>query len=395
MQSGTKPLDGIRVLDLTANVAGPSACQVLRDLGAEVVKVEPDAGEAARRITATAGGAEHLTPYFTPHNRGKKSVRIELGSPEGAAALRELISTSDVLVQGMRPGTLDRKGFGVANVAEINPRCIYASVSAYGGGSDLEDRPGVDMLVQAEAGCMSGQPADRPPRTIPFQLVDGATGHVLAQAVLAALLHRERFGAVGAVSVSMYDVACHLQANHLSLQMNTAPAPPAPDRAPARRAVAVEPSGVYPTADRPIVLAAYVPGHWRRLIEMLDRPDLAADPRFAGQAARSLHATELRAVLTEILEKEPAATWIPRFQRAGLMASEITTWAEVVDSEIFRRRGLRLAAEQDGLTVDVLRTPALYSAFETTQERVVPELGADNAVLLGSLGPETAGARSS
>ena len=201
MVTGSKPLAGMRVLDLTANVAGPSACQVLGDLGAEVIKVEPEGGEAARRITATAPGAEHLTPYFTPHNRGKKSVRLNPGTPEGAARLRELITTADVLVQAMRPGTLDRKGFGVADVAEINPRCIYASVSAYGGGSDLEDRPGVDMMVQAEAGCLSGQPADELPRTVPFQLVDGATGHVVAQAVLAALLHRERFGVVGAVDV--------------------------------------------------------------------------------------------------------------------------------------------------------------------------------------------------
>lgn len=221
MSVPSRPLAGIRVVDITANVAGPLACQVLRDLGADVVKVEPLTGDAARRITATAPGSEHVTPYFSPHNRGKKSVQLDLGAERGKNALRRLLSEADVLVQGMRPGTLERQGFGAAAVAGINPRCIYVSLSAYGSGSPLEDRPGIDMMVQAESGMLSAQPDGELPRLIPFQLVDGATGHVLAQSVLAALLHRERAGVVNAVEVALYDVACSLQANYLTLHMNT------------------------------------------------------------------------------------------------------------------------------------------------------------------------------
>lgn len=379
MSSSSRPLDGIRVVDMTANVAGPLACQVLRDLGADVVKVEPGTGEAARRITAIGPGAEHVTPYFSPHNRGKKSVQIDLRTVEGKAALRRLLVEADVLVQGMRPGALQRHGFGPREVAALNPRCIYVSLSAYGSGGPLEDRPGIDMMVQAESGMLSAQPEGELPRLIPFQLVDGATGHVVAQSVLAALLHRERAGVVDEVDVAMYDVACSLQANYLTLHMNTPP--PSPGAA-SRRPVAVEPSGVFATADGHLALAAYVPAHWARFVEVLGRPDLAADRRFVDQAERSRNAAELRAEISAVLAQRSTAEWVADCQAAGLMATPISTWREVVDSELFGRRGLRLDAEQAGRRVAVVRTPARFSSFATDHETYVPGLGEHNDLLV-------------
>ena len=376
----TRPLDGYRVLDLTANVAGPLACQVLADLGAEVIKVEPPAGEAARRITATTPGLEHVTPYFSPNNRGKLSVQLDLSSPEGVRDLTALVRSADVLVQGMRPGTLARKGLGPDHVADINPRCIYASISAYGGGSPVEDRAGIDMTVQAEAGCLSGQPEGEPRRLIPFQLVDSATGHVLAQAVIAALLHRERFDAVNTVDVAMYDVACSLQANYLTLQMNQ-PADLPADRPVGRRAVAVEPSGVFPTKDGDIVLAAYVPAHWARFVEVIGRPDLAHDPRFVDQASRSVNSAQLREILETCLSSAGADEWVSQFDAAGLMAARINKWADVVHSDVFKRRALSVPATQDGHDLSVLRTPARYSGFDTSCRAEVPDLGEHNDLL--------------
>jgi crotonobetainyl-CoA:carnitine CoA-transferase CaiB-like acyl-CoA transferase len=376
-------MDGLRVVDLTANVAGPLACQVLCDLGADVIKVEPRMGEAARRITATVPGSEHVTPYFSPNNRGKKSVRLDPREPADADELERLIAVADVVVQGMRPGTMERHGLGPSRVAELNPGCVYVSISAYGGGSDLEDRPGIDMIVQAEAGCLSGQPTGQPSRLIPFQVIDGATGHVVAQAVLAALLHRERFGVVNEVRVSMYDVACSLQSNYLTLLMNT-PAPEQIAAPEARRPVAVEPSGVYPTRDGELVLAAYVPAHWKRLVALVGRPELAADPRFADQAARSCHAAELRAALTEILLTRTTEDWITLFGSAGLMVARVANWRDVVESELFARRRLRLRARQDGREIDVVRTPAVYSGFATTLATEIPAAGAHDGLLAGA-----------
>ncbi|GAB2642514.1 CoA transferase [Nocardioides ginkgobilobae] len=381
MSVPSRPLAGIRVVDITANVAGPLACQVLRDLGADVVKVEPLTGDAARRITATAPGSEHVTPYFSPHNRGKKSVQLDLGAERGKNALRRLLSEADVLVQGMRPGTLERQGFGAAAVAGINPRCIYVSLSAYGSGSPLEDRPGIDMMVQAESGMLSAQPDGELPRLIPFQLVDGATGHVLAQSVLAALLHRERAGVVNAVEVALYDVACSLQANYLTLHMNTPR--PSPQES-SRRPVAVEPSGVFATADGHIALAAYVPAHWARFVEVLGDPGLASDPRYVDQAQRSLHAADLRAEIGQILAGRSTAAWVAECQEAGLMAAPISSWREVVESDLFARRGLRVDAEQSGRPVAVVRTPARLSSVGPEQETHIPSLGEHNDLLVGS-----------
>jgi crotonobetainyl-CoA:carnitine CoA-transferase CaiB-like acyl-CoA transferase len=296
-------MDGLLVVDLTANVAGPLACQVLCDLGADVIKVEPRMGEAARRITATVPGFEHVTPYFSPNNRGKKSVRLDPGEPADAEELKRLITVADVVVQGMRPGTMERHGLGPSGVAELNPGCVYVSISAYGGGSDLEDRPGIDMIVQAEAGCLSGQPAGRPPRLIPFQVIDGATGHVVAQAVLATLV---------------------------------------------------------------------------------GRPELAADPRFADQAARSCHAAELRTALTEILLTRTTEDWVALFSSAGLMAARVASWRDVVESELFARRRLRLPARQEGREIDVVRTPAVYSGFVTTLATEIPAAGAHDGLLAGA-----------
>jgi len=383
LTSQSRPLDGVRVLDLTANVAGPLACQVLADLGAEVIKVEPSAGEAARRIISTIPGAEHITPYFSPNNRGKLSVRLDLSDSDGADVFTELVRSADVVVQGMRPGALERRGFGPERVAALNPRCIYASLSAYGGGSPMEDRPGIDMTVQAEAGCLSGQPAGQAPRLIPFQLIDGATGHVLAQAVLAALLHRERSGVVNRVDVSLYDVACSLQANYLTLQLNRPERRESGAVRTGRGAVAVEPSGVFETGDGCLVLAAYVPAHWRTLVEVIERPDLADDPRFVDQASRSVNAGALRAELTEVLRGRTAAEWVDIFESAGLMVARANTWSDVVASELFERRCLAQPAVQDGRAITVIRTPARYSTFDTTAPTEVPGLGEHDEALTG------------
>jgi CoA:oxalate CoA-transferase len=198
--------------------------------------------------------------------------------------------------------------------------------------------------------------------------------------VLAALLHRERFGVVNEVKVSMYDVACSLQSNYLTLHMNTPTQPSAPPGN-GRRPVAVEPSGVYPTGQGDIVLAAYVPAHWKRLVELLQSPELAADPRFADQDSRSRHAKELRAALTDILRTRSAEEWVTLFAKAGLMAAHITTWRGVVESELFARRGMRLQARQTEMDVDVVRTPALYSGFDTTLSTDIPAAGEHDSAL--------------
>ncbi|MEW2134846.1 CoA transferase [Streptomyces sp. NPDC005435] len=379
-----RPLDGYRVLDFTQNVAGPLAGQVLADLGAEVIKVEAPGGEAARRITSTQPGLEHLAPYFLPLNRGKKSVAVDLRTDRGRAQVLALADTADVILEAFRPGVMERLGLGAPAVQERNPRCVYASLSAFSGEGEQGRRPGIDMLAQAESGLLTGlRNAEGAPTVIRSTIVDAASGHVLAQAVLAALLGRERYGRADVIKVALYDVACSLQANSLTLQLNADGVPDAGAPADGRSPYATAPSGVYRAGDGQfIVVAAYVPKHWKLLTELLERPELAEDPRFADQAVRSRYNAELTAVLNAAFAQRGADEWVEMFRTAGLMASRVHTWSETARSEAFAEGRLAVTVTDGGRTETVVRTPARYAGFSPAADRPTPRLGEHNDQLL-------------
>ena len=216
-----KPLDDFRVLDFTQNVAGPLAGQVLADLGAEVIKVEAPGGEAARQITAVLPGRPPLATFFLPAQPGQEVGDSGPDTDEGKQQMLRLADTADVVLEGFRPGVMERMGLGPDDLRSRNPKLIYARLSAYGGNGPHGSRPGVDLMVAAESGMTTGMPTPNgKPQIIPFQLVDAASGHVLAQAVLAALLNRERHGVADVVRVAMYDVAVGLQASQLTIHLN-------------------------------------------------------------------------------------------------------------------------------------------------------------------------------
>lgn len=368
-----RPMDGMTVLDLTMNVAGPLACQVLADLGADVIKVESPDGDAARRIVPTRGRQQSLRPYFTPNNRGKRSVLLDLTRSEDIAALLRLVEAADVFVQGFRPGVCAKLGLGVDDLRARNPRLVYASLSAYGEDSG---RPGIDMLVQAESGLTMGlRRSDGAPKTVASQIVDVCSGHVLAQGVLAALLNRERTGAGDHVSVAMYDVACSMQSNHLTTRLNAPPGVDEHDALQGVSSMAVAPSGVFRTGDGFLVVTAYVPKHWRLLCAALGRPDLEVDERFTDQAQRTRHVGELAAILEEIFATASASEWESRLQSVGLMAVRANSWGDVVASPLFASRRLAVPAEDDGRTVTTIRTPARYAGFDPPDRPHLPSLG--------------------
>lgn len=372
-------MDGMTVLDLTSNVAGPLACQVFVDLGARVVKVEPADGEAARRIVALRDGAP-LRPYFAPNNRGKLSVQVDLRTPAGLADVLALADEADVVVDGFRPGVADRLGLGADALRGRNPGLVYASLSAYGGEPGAGARPGIDMLVQAETGLTTGlRRSDGAPTMVASQVVDACTGHVLAQAVLAALLGRARTGQGEHVRVAMYDVACSMQANHLTARLN----PGSSGARSGTAGVAVAPSGVFRTGDGFLVLAAYVPRHWTLLCAALERPGLTGDPRFADQRTRTEHLAELTAELESIFATAPAEVWEQRLQAAGVMAARANSWADAIASDVFVGRELTVTASDEGRDLVTIRTPARFDGFDPPGEPRLPALGEHNAQLLG------------
>ncbi|WP_204803989.1 CoA transferase [Mycobacterium riyadhense] len=384
-----KPLDGFRVLDFTQNVAGPLAGQVLADLGAEVIKVEAPEGDAARRITSVLPGRPPLATYFLPNNRGKKSVSLDLTTEEARLQILRLADTADVVLEAFRPGTMERMGLGPDDLRSRNPKLIYARLTAYGGNGPHGSRPGIDLMVAAEAGMTTGMATpDGKPQIIPFQLVDNASGHVLAQAVLAALLNRERHGVADIVRVAMYDVAVGLQANQLTMHLNRPADRPKPDPAPKtkrRKGVgfATQPSDAFRAADGYVVISAYVPKHWERLCHLIGRPDLLDDERFADQRARSINYPELTDELESALASKTAAEWVELLQDNGLMACLAHTWKQVVETPLFAENDLALQVGSGANAITVIRTPARYSTFDAVVTDPPPAAGEHNILFLG------------
>ena len=388
-----KPLDGFRVLDFTQNVAGPLAGQVLADLGAEVIKVEAPGGDAARHITAVLPGRPPLATYFLPNNRGKKSVTADLTTEEGKQRILGLADTADVVLEGFRPGVMERMGLGPDDLRSRNPKLIYARLSAYGGNGPHGSRPGVDLMVAAEAGMTTGMPTpDGKPQIIPFQLVDNASGHVLAQAVLAALLNRERHGVADTVRVAMYDVAVGLQANQLTMHLNkpgddqpkhdsgSGAKPNAKKRK--RVGFATQPSDVFRAADGYLVISAYVPKHWAKLCEIVGRSDLLQDERFISQRSRALNYPELTDELESALAAKTAAEWVELLQEGGLMACLAYTWKQVVDTPLFAENDLALHVGAGDEAITVIRTPARFSSFDAVATDPPPAAGQHNDLFL-------------
>jgi len=395
--SGAKPLDGFRALDFTQNVAGPLAGQVLADLGAEVIKVEAPGGEAARQITAVLPGRPPLATYFLPNNRGKKSVTVDLTTEDGKQQILRLAETADVVLEGFRPGVMERMGLGPEDLQSRNPRLIYARLSAFGGNGPHGTRPGVDLMVAAEAGMTTGMPTPTgKPQIIPFQLVDNASGHVLAQAVLAALLNRERHGVADVVRVAMYDVAVGLRANQLTMHLNkpSDEAPkPKPDPAPntkKRKGVgfATQPSDAFRAADGYLVLSAYVPKHWAKLCQIIGRLDLLDDPRFVDQRARAVNYPELTEELESALAAKTAAEWVELLHEGGLMACLAYSWKQVVDTPLFAENDLALPVGSGADAITVIRTPARYSSFDARVTEPPPAVGQHNHLFLTLSSPE-------
>ncbi|SPM38385.1 Crotonobetainyl-CoA:carnitine CoA-transferase CaiB and related acyl-CoA transferases [Mycobacterium numidiamassiliense] len=384
-----KPADGFRVLDFTQNIAGPMAGQVLADLGAEVIKIEAPNGEAARHITAVLPGRPPLATLFLPHNRGKKSVMADLTDPEIKEQILRLADTADVVLEGFRPGVMERMGLGPDVLRARNPKLIYARLSAYGGNGPHGSRPGVDLMVAAESGMTSGMPTPTgKPQIIPFQLVDAASGHVLAQAVLAALLNRERHGEGDVVRVAMYDVAVSLQASQLTIHLNKPSEAPKPktDAAPntkKRKGVgfATQPSDAFRASDGYLVLSAYVPKHWKKLCEIIGRPDMLTDERFIDQRARALNYHELTEELEKALAAKTAAEWVELLHEGGLMATLAYNWKQVVDTPLFAENDLALKVGSGTDAVTVIRTPATYGSFDAVVPAPPPALGEHNDLL--------------
>ncbi len=370
-------LSHVRVLDLSRVLAGPWATQVLADLGADVVKVErPGAGDETRGWgppwLRDAGSGEREAAYFASANRGKRSVTIDLSRAEGQAIVRRLAAWADVLLENYKVGALARWGLAYADLALVNPRLVYCSISGFGQDGPSRDRPGYDFLVQAVGGLMSvtGE-RDGPPTKVGVAVTDLLTGMYAATSVLAALAERERSGQGQHVDLALLDVQVASLANQAESFLVTG-------RAPARMGNAhpsIVPYQAFATSDGWLVVAVGNDAQFARLAEVLGRPDLARDPRFATNGARVGNREALVAVLAERFRAGPTERWVGALGAADVPAGPINDLAQVFDDPQVRQRGLRTeVARADGERVPVVTSPIRLSRTPV-RHRPPPRLG--------------------
>lgn len=270
------PLSGVRVLDFTRVLAGPAASLALADLGAEVIKIEPPGtGDETRTFPPIKDGESH---YYLSVNRGKKSIVIDLKSPEGVALIKELAAKCDVVVENYRPGVMDRLGLGYAALSAVNPRLIYCAISGYGQTGPLKDNPSFDIVLQAMSGALSmnGEPGGLPMKLgIPLgDLVGGINGPI---GITAALYERERTGKGRFIDVGLMDGLLGMLGYIAQLAFFSG-------QDPARQGSQhpnLVPYGIFPAAnDSSIVIACLTPGFWGRICKSIGRPELTDDPRY-------------------------------------------------------------------------------------------------------------------
>jgi crotonobetainyl-CoA:carnitine CoA-transferase CaiB-like acyl-CoA transferase len=333
-----KPLDGVRVIDLTRILAGPYCTQALADAGADVVKVEePAKGDDTRGWGPPFVQGE--STYFLSVNRGKRGMTLNLRDPRGTDLLWRLLERADVLVENYRPGTLDRLGFSYDEVHRRRPSLIYASISGYGADGPWGGRPGYDAVVQGEGGLMSitGAP-DGPPFKVGASLVDVLAGMTALQGILLALLRRQSTGEGARVEASLlesllptltYQAATWLLAGHVPARLGN-------------RHPSLAPYETFEAADGHVIVGVGSEPLWRSFCAVIGRGDLAADPRFETNASRVANYEALRAVLAPLLRSRDVDDWMSALAAAGIPCGRVRTVAEALENPQVAARGLIL-----------------------------------------------------
>ncbi len=312
------PLAGLKVIDLTRVLAGPFATQSLGDLGAEVLKIEPpENGDETRHFPPFVGGESH---YFLGVNRNKKSLVVDLQQEAGKEIVHRLVAQSDILVENYRPGVMDRLGLGYAALCEINPRLIYCAISGFGLSGPLRDKPSFDIVTQALSGALSinGERGHMPVKLgIPLgDMVGGVFGPM---AILAALHERHRTGKGRLIDISLHDGLIGMLGYFAQLAFITGEDPPPMGSSHPN----IVPYGSFPAADGSIIIAVLSERFWRNLCNALERPDLAADSRFASPTLRRDRRDELDAMIAEITRTKTVAEWERRLQEADVPHSPV------------------------------------------------------------------------
>ncbi|HYD67341.1 CoA transferase [Azospirillum sp.] len=382
------PLNGVRILDLTTVLMGPYATQILGELGADVIKVEPPQGDTVRGI----GPMRHpgMGAIFLHANRGKRSIVLDLKQPEGRQALLDLARTADVLIYNVRPQAMARLGLSYAEVAEANPRIVYVGLFGYGQDGPYAAKPAYDDLIQGAVAIptLFAASTGGEPRYVPATMVDRTVGLHAVYAVTAALFHRERTGEGQAVDVPMFETMTHfVQGDHMGgATFEPAEGPTGYPRllAPQRRP--------YRTSDGHICALIYNDKQWRSFFDLIGRPDiLDSDPRFADMDSRTRHIDELYGFVAEHLATRTTAEWMEALTRADIPVMRLHTLDSLLEDPHLTATGFFQVVEhpREG-PIRSMAVPTRWSATPPAVERQAPALGEHSAEVLREAGYDDA-----
>jgi len=378
-------LDGVKILSFNHFLAGPLGAQILADLGADVITVESLEG-AFQRNWAVANhfvgktSINHLTC-----GRNKRSLAVDLKSPEGLAAVKKLVGTVDVVMENFRPGTMDKLGLGYETLKEINPGLIYAVCSGYGYTGPYKDRPGQDMLLQALSGLiMRTGNADGPPTPVGSPVVDHHAASLYATSILAALYAKSRTGKGRLVEVNLYQAAIHLQIEPLMAWMNGAPSP-APRTAEGIASwCSVGPYGPLPTADGHLVISMATPS---ALARALGIEALAGRPDSDSFDKRE----EVTGLVAQRLREKTTAEWIPILDQHKIWNAPVRDYDALQEDPQLQHLGAFQTADSvDGEAVTFVSYPARFDGQTPDIRRVPQALGAQTREVLIEAGYEPA-----
>jgi formyl-CoA transferase len=378
-----KALGHIRVLDLSRVLAGPWCAQNLADLGADVIKIErPGAGDDTRAwgppyAPDAAGNPTSEAAYYLSANRGKRSVTVDIGSPEGQALLRELVLHCDVVLENFKVGHLKRYGLDYDALKALKPDLVYCSITGFGQDGPYAHRAGYDFLIQGMGGLMSitGERDELPgggPQKAGVAITDLMTGMYATVAVLAALTHRDRSGEGQHIDMSLLDTQVAMLANVGSNYLNSGKRPRRWGNAHAN----IVPYQTFACLDGHLIVATGNDGQYRKFVEAGGRPELAHDARFATNPLRVQHRDALVPLLSEMVMERRRDDWIALLEAAGVPCGPINELDEVFADEQVQARGMEIALPhpQAG-TVKLVRSPMKLSATPATSDMAPPMLG--------------------
>jgi itaconate CoA-transferase len=374
------PLEGYTVVAIDQAVAAPLAARNLADMGARVIKIErADTGDLARSYDHVVHGT---ASHFVWLNRGKESVALDLKDADCLAVVRELIARSDVFIQNLAPGAAERLGLGAEVLREANPRLVVVNLSGYGSGGPFEHRKAYDMLVQAEAGLISitGTTDDAVKTGIPT--ADIASGMYCSQAVVAALLRRERTGEGASIDVSMFEATAEWMGHPMYVQMYA-------DRQLPRMGLshaAIAPYDAYPTADGEVLIGIQNDRGWRTLVtEVFGRPDLVDDPRFATNVLRVENRAACDAEVALHTRMWRTAELDTRLAAVGIPAAQVNDVRGLVEHPQLVARDRWRQVETEHGPVRALLPPATFADVEAPMG-AVPALGQHTVAVLREVG---------